>query len=65
MLYYWFYEGANVLCGLIQSDIDLKVHVAKHTDCEVILFMKEHVEPHKWYIGSYYTPYTVLITTGG
>ena len=26
---------------LIQSDIDLKVHIAKHTDCEVIIFMHE------------------------
>jgi hypothetical protein len=25
--------------------IDLRVNIAKHTDCEVILFKKEHVEP--------------------
>ena len=47
---------------LIQSDIDLNVHIAKHTDCEMILFMKEHVEPRKWYIGNYIT---ALIATGG
>jgi hypothetical protein len=29
------------LYRLIQSDIDLKVHIAKHTDCEVIIFMHE------------------------
>jgi hypothetical protein len=47
------------LYRLIQSDIDLKVHIEKHTDCEVIFFMMEHVEPREWYIGNYY--YTVLI----
>jgi hypothetical protein len=50
--------GANVLYRLIRSDIDLKVHIAKHTDCEVILF--ELVEPCEWNIGSYIT---VLIAT--
>jgi hypothetical protein len=62
MLNDWFYEGANVLYGLIQSDIDLKFHIAKHSDCEVIRFMKEHVEPREWYIGNYST---VLFTKEG
>ena len=58
----WFYEGANILYGFNQSDIDLKVHfsILQNTDCEVILFTKEQVEPREWYIGN-----TVLITTGG
>jgi hypothetical protein len=43
-----FIDGANVLYWLIQSDIDLKVHIAKHTDCEVILFMKKYAEPREW-----------------
>ena len=52
---------------LIQSDIDFKVHIAKHANCEVILLMKEHFEPLEWYIGNYNTVLiiTVLITTGG
>jgi hypothetical protein len=60
MLYDLFNEGVNVLYRRIQSDIDLKVHIAKHTDCGVILSMKEHVEPCERYIGNYNT---VLITT--
>jgi hypothetical protein len=35
MIIDWFYEGTNVLYTLIQSEIDLKFHIAKHTDCEV------------------------------
>ena len=59
---FFFYDEANVFYRLIQSDINLKVHIAKHTDCEVIILKKERVEPRRWYIGNYNT---VLITTGG
>jgi hypothetical protein len=40
MLYDSFCEGANVLYRLIQSDIDLKVHIAKHTDSEAIILRR-------------------------
>jgi hypothetical protein len=52
----------QVLYRLIQSDIDLKVHIAKHTDYGVILFIKENKEPRQWYIRNY-NP--VIITTKG
>jgi hypothetical protein len=50
------------LYWLIQSDVDLRVNIAKHTDGEVILFIEEQVEPREWSIGRYSS---VLITTGG
>ena len=43
-----FVKEQIFLYWLIQSDINFKVHIAKHAYCKGILFVKEHVELREW-----------------